>query len=55
MKKQILLLDSLGALMTAIVLLLIPKFEQHLGISSSLTLKLVPLPLVFSIYSFFIL
>jgi len=52
MKKQIFLIDSLGALLSAIILLVIPQFERHLGIPGSLTLILVPFPLLFSIFSF---
>ena len=52
MKKQILLIDSLGALISAIALLIIPNFEGQFGISKNLTFILLPLPLLFSAFSF---
>ncbi len=50
--KKILLLDSFGALLTAINLLVIPLFEKYTGIPRDITLLLVPLPFLYSIFSF---
>ena len=52
MRRKIFLIDSLGAIISAIVLLIIPKFERQFGISYDLALILVPLPLMFSVFSF---
>ena len=52
MNKKILLLDSLGALLTAINLLVIPLFENYMGIPKDISLILVPLPILYSIFSF---
>ena len=51
--KKILLLDSLGALVTAINLLVIPFLESYTGIPRDIALILVPLPILYSIFSFF--
>ena len=51
--KKILLLDSLGAVVTAINLLVIPQFESYTGIPRDIALILVPLPILYSIFSFF--
>lgn len=51
MKKQILLIDSLGALLSAILLLLTTKFEYLLGIPKALVFSLAPIPIAFCIYS----
>ncbi len=50
--KKILLLDSFGALLTAINLLVIPLFEKYTGIPRDITPLLVPLPFLYSIFSF---
>ena len=52
MTKKIFLIDSLGALISAIILLIIPLFERQFGISRNLALILVPLPIIFSVFSF---
>ncbi len=52
MKRQILLIDSLGALLSAISLLIIPQFEDSLGIPKSLAFNLAILPIIFFIFSF---
>jgi uncharacterized membrane protein len=52
MTKKILLVDSLGAIISAIILLILPIFERQFGISRNLTLILIPLPIIFSIFSF---
>ena len=51
--KKILLLDSLGALLTAINLLVIPLLESYTGIPRDIALILVPLPILYSIFSLF--
>jgi hypothetical protein len=51
--KKILLLDSLGALVTAINLLVIPLFEIYTGVPRDIALILVPLPILYSIFSLF--
>ena len=50
--KKILLLDSLGALVTAINLFVIPLFEIYTGVPRDIALILVPLPILYSIFSF---
>ena len=50
--KKILLLDSLGALVTAINLFVIPQFESYTGIPRDIAIILVPLPILYSIFSF---
>ena len=50
--KKILLLDSLGALLTAINLFVIPLFEIYTGVPRDIALILVPLPILYSIFSF---
>jgi hypothetical protein len=50
--KKILLLDSLGALVTAINLMVIPQFESYTGIPRDIALILLPLPILYSIFSF---
>ncbi|MEZ5047436.1 MAG: hypothetical protein R2831_10645 [Chitinophagaceae bacterium] len=52
MNKKIFLIDSLGALISAIMLLAISQFERHFGISENLALILIPLPITFSVFSF---
>jgi hypothetical protein len=52
MTKKIFLIDSLGALISAIILLVISQFERQFGISRNLSLILVPLPIIFSVFSF---
>ena len=52
MTKKIFLIDSLGALISAIILLVISQFERQFGISRNLCLILVPLPIIFSVFSF---
>lgn len=52
MTKKIFLIDSLGAIISVIILLIIPLFERQFGISRNLTLILIPLPILFSIFSF---
>jgi hypothetical protein len=51
--KKILLLDSLGALLTAINLLVIPLFEIYTGVPRDIAIILVPLPILYSIFSLF--
>lgn len=51
--KKILLLDSFGALLTAINLLIVPLFEKYTGVPRDISLLLVPLPFLYSIFSFF--
>ena len=51
--KKILLLDSLGALLTAINLLAIPLLESYTGIPRDIAIILVPLPILYSIFSLF--
>ena len=51
--KKILLLDSLGALVTAINLLVIPLFEIYTGVPRDIAIILVPLPILYSIFSLF--
>ena len=50
-EKKILLLDSLGALVTAINLFVIPLFEIYTGVPRDIALILVPLPILYSIFS----
>ena len=52
MKKKIFLIDSLGALISAIMLLTISQFERYFGISENLAFILIPLPIIFSVFSF---
>ena len=52
MTKKILLIYSLGALISAIILLILPLFERQFGISRNLALILVPLPIILSVFSF---
>ena len=52
MTKKIFLIDSLGALISAIILLVISQFESQFGISRNLSLILIPLPIIFSVFSF---
>ena len=52
MKKKIFLIDSLGALISAIMLLSISQFERYFGISENLAFILIPLPIIFSVFSF---
>jgi hypothetical protein len=51
MKSRILLLDSFGALLTAILLFIIRQFEHTFGISGSLTSCLISLAILLSIFS----
>jgi hypothetical protein len=50
--KKILLLDSLGALVTAVNLLVISQFESYSGVPRDIALILLPLPILYSIFSF---
>jgi F0F1-type ATP synthase assembly protein I len=52
MKKKILLIDSLGALISGILLLVIAQFESLFGVSKDLASGLASLPFIFTIYSF---
>jgi hypothetical protein len=51
MKQKILLIDGAGALFSAVLLLLLPCFEQFFGISKNVAYALLPIPLVYSVYS----
>lgn len=52
MSKKIFIIDGLGALLSAILLLIIVQFEPFFGISKHLAYFLIPIPLFFSLYSF---
>ncbi|MBL7727921.1 MAG: hypothetical protein JNM68_09550 [Dinghuibacter sp.] len=52
MKKKILLIDSCGALLSGISLLVVPQFENWLGIPRNLAYSLAPIPFIFCINSF---
>lgn len=51
MKQKLLLLDSIGAFFSALLLIVVGKFESLFGISDEIIKLLVPIPIVFSIYS----
>lgn len=51
MKQKLLLLDSIGAFFSAILLVIVGKYELLFGISNEIIKLLVPIPIVFSIYS----
>lgn len=52
MSKNILLLDGIGAVVSAVLLLFIPYFEPYLGIPRSLTQALLPILILCAIFSF---
>lgn len=51
MTKKIFLIDSFGAFISAIILLMLPQFEKQFGISKHLALILVPIPFIFFVFS----
>ncbi|WP_136668002.1 hypothetical protein [Flavobacterium sp. H122] len=52
MKQKLLLLDSLGALSSVLFLVAIGQYEQFFGINKEIIQLLVPIPILFSVYSF---
>lgn len=52
MKQKLLLLDSIGAILSALFLVVIKEFEPIFGITCEIIVLLLPFPLLFSIYSF---
>lgn len=52
MKEKILLLDSLGAFISALFLLCISYFAHFFGVTKSIVNGLIPIPLVFTAYSY---
>ncbi len=51
MKQIILLIDSFGALLSALLLLVISRFETFFGLPGQVAYALLPVPLVFFAYS----
>lgn len=51
MKQKLLLLDSIGALLSTLLLVIVGTYESVFGISKEIIELLLPFPVVFSIYS----
>lgn len=51
MKQKILLADSAGAFLSAILLVVVAQWPQVFGITRHIAYGLLPIPLVFSLYS----